>query len=111
CALQVERVGYFGSPERPRIFWAGVAESSPLRVLQRSLETRLVPFGLMPDARPYTPHITLARVRQGIPLQAWLQRYARLSSPAFPVDHICLYVSRGGAQGVHYEVLQRFALV
>ena len=110
-ALQVEGVGYFGSPEQPRLFWAGVAESSPLRVLQRHLETRLLPLGLMPDERPYAPHITLARVRQGIPLQAWLQRYAQLSLPAFPVEHICLYVSRGGAQGVHYEVLQRFALV
>lgn len=109
--LAVEGVGYFGSPERPRIFWAGVAESPPLYRLQQRVEARLLPLGLRLDERPYTPHITLARVRQGLPLQALLQRHASLSLPAFTVDHICLFLSGGAEQGVRYEVLERFQLV
>lgn len=109
--LAVQGVGYFGSLERPRIIWAGVAESPPLHRLQQQVETRLLPLGLQLDERPYTPHITLARVRQGLPLQAFLQRQARLSLPAFPVGHICLFLSSGGEQGVRYQVLERFKLV
>ena len=109
--LQVQGVGYFGTAERPRVLWAGVAETPLLYQLQQRLEARLLPLGLVPDGRSYTPHITLARVRQGMPLQAFLRRHAQLSLPAFPVDHICLFLSSGGDQGVRYEVLQRFRLL
>ncbi len=108
--LKVQGVGYFGTPARPQVLWAGVAGTPLLYQLQQRLEARLLPLGLVPDERSYTPHITLARVRQGMPLQAFLQRHAQLSLPAFPVDHICLFLSSRGDQGVRYEVLQRFRL-
>ena len=108
--LAVQSVGYFGSPERPRIVWAGVTDSAPLHRLQQQVEARLLPLGLQLDERPYTPHITLARVRQGLPLQAFLQRHGALGLPAFTVEHICLFLSSGGERGVRYEVLGRFPL-
>lgn len=108
--LAVQGVGYCGSPERPRIVWAGVAGSAPLHRLQQQVEARLLPLGLQLDERPYTPHITLARVRQGLPLQAFLQRHGALALPAFTVEHICLFLSNGGERGVRYQVLERFPL-
>lgn len=108
--LAVQSVDYFGSAERPRIIWAGVADSAPLHRLQQQVEERLLPLGLQLDERPYTPHITLARVRQGLPLQAFLQRHGALALPAFPVEHICLFLSSGGDQSVRYQVLERFPL-
>lgn len=109
-SLAVQGVGYFGTPQQPSVLWAGLAPSTPLHRLQRALEQRLVPLGLVPEDRPYTPHITLARVRPGVPLQAFLQQHARLSSPAFQVDHICLFLSSGGEQGVRYQVIERYRL-
>ena len=109
-SLRVEGVGYFGTPQRPSVFWAGLAPSVQLRQLQKAVEQRLLPLGLMVEDRPYIPHITLARVKKGVPLQTFLQRHAQLSLPAFQVDHLCLYLSSGGEQGVCYQVVERFGL-
>lgn len=108
--LTVQGVGYFGTLQRPFVLWAGVAASAQLQQLQRMLEQRLLPLGLVSETRPYTPHITLARVKQGVPLQAFLQRHAQLRLPAFRVDHICLFLSSGGEQRVRYQVIERFKL-
>lgn len=109
-SLAVQGVGYFGTPQRPSVLWAGLAPSAALHQLQQTLEQRLMPLGLVVEERPYTPHITLARVRPGVPLQAFLQQYAQLSSSAFQVDHICLFLSSGGEQGVRYQVIERYRL-
>lgn len=70
-----------------------------------------MPLGLVADTRPYRPHVTLARVKQGgAVLQGFLQQYAALRLPAFAVSQVCLYVSRGGSGPVQYEVIQRFTL-
>lgn len=109
-SLAVQGVGYFGTPQRPSILWAGLAPSVPLYQLQKTVEQRLLPLGLMLEDRPYIPHITLARVKQDVPLQRFLQRHAQLSLPPFQVDHLCLFLSSGGEQGVRYEVVERFRL-
>lgn len=109
--LAVQGVGYFGTLQRPSVLWAGLAPSVPLDHLQRMLEQRLLPLGLLVEDRPYTPHITLARVKQGAPLQVFLQRHAQLAIPAFHVEHICLFLSsRGEEGGVCYRVVERFKL-
>lgn len=108
--LTIRGVGYFGTPERPRVLWAGVTAEAALMQLQEEVEQRLVPVGLVPDTRAYRPHITLARVRQGgEPLRAFLEGHADLALPPFAVDHLSLYVSRGGEGGVRYEVIERFS--
>lgn len=109
--LKVQGVGYFGTLQRPSVLWAGLAPSVQLHQLQKTLEQRLLPLGLMAEDRPYRPHITLARVKQGVPLQAFLQRHAQLSIPAFHVENICLFLSSRGEEGsVCYRVMERFRL-
>ena len=110
-ALSVQGVGYFGTSQRPSVLWAGLAHSVQLHQLQQRLAERLLPLGLAIEDRPYTPHITLARVKPGVPLQAFLERHAQLSIAAFPVEHICLFLSSPAAHGVRYRVIERFRLV
>lgn len=109
-SLTVQGVGYFGTPERPSVLWAGVAPNQQLHELQQRLEARLLPLGLVVEDRPYAPHITLARVKPDVPLQTFLQRHARLSIPAFLVEHISLFLSSRGEHGVRYQVIERFRL-
>lgn len=109
-SLKVQGVGYFGAPQRPSVLWAGLASSVELHQLHKAVEQRLIPLGLMVEDRPYIPHITLARLKKGVPLQSFLQRYDQLSLPAFQVDHLCLYLSSGGERGVRYQVVERFRL-
>lgn len=110
--LSIQGVGYFGSEQKPTVLWAGVRPTVALMQLQQAVEQRLLPLGLQPDQRPYRPHVTLARLKRGgDELQAFLDRHARLVLPTFIVEHVCLYVSRGGSAGVHYEVIERFSLL
>lgn len=58
--LCVGGVGCFRQPGG-RLYWAGVERSGPLMALYDSLRAELERRGFRVDARPYRPHLTLAR--------------------------------------------------
>jgi len=58
-------VGAFPSLARPRVVWLGVEPHPALELLANDVETALRPFGFEPELRPFQPHITLGRARQG----------------------------------------------
>jgi 2'-5' RNA ligase len=56
--------GFFGSPRFPRVIWMGIEEpSSKLNQLHRVLNQELEQRGFEVDKRPFSPHLTLARVK------------------------------------------------
>lgn len=59
--LQLNGLGIFGKSESPRILWAGVEESAPLRALQKDIYVACTELGFSLDKRKFTPHITIAR--------------------------------------------------
>jgi len=62
--LGVSGVGVFPNMRRIQIIWAGVTgELSPLNELQKNLDTGLKNLGFAPESRPFTAHLTLARMR------------------------------------------------
>lgn len=61
-AIEFDRPGIFPSHGAPRVLWIGVGRgASRLAELQATVVSRLRPLGLLPDARPYRPHLTIAR--------------------------------------------------
>ena len=66
-ALQIEGVGVFPNAARPTVIWAGVhGDLEPLQRLQAVVEKEAVTLGFKPEARAYTPHLTLGRVNYGL---------------------------------------------
>jgi 2'-5' RNA ligase len=62
--IALAQPGAFPSWERARILHLGVADPShQVSELQRSISKALEPLGFKPEKRRFTPHITLARVR------------------------------------------------
>jgi len=58
-------LGAFPSATRPRIVWAGVTEGAPEMVeLARRVDTALAELGFAREERPFSPHVTLGRVRR-----------------------------------------------
>lgn len=58
--------GVFPNPGRVQVVWVGLTgEVDKLGQLQRSIDAGLVPLGFKPESRSFTPHLTLARVRDG----------------------------------------------
>jgi RNA 2',3'-cyclic 3'-phosphodiesterase len=64
--LEVRQVGAFPAVERPQVIWVGVSgEMDQLAQLQKKIEKNMEPLGFKPEARPFSPHLTLGRVRDG----------------------------------------------
>lgn len=64
--LKIGGLGAFPNLRRPRVLWLGIAgETDRLVVLQRRIDDGLVALGFAREIRPFTPHLTLARLRQG----------------------------------------------
>jgi RNA 2',3'-cyclic 3'-phosphodiesterase len=62
--LQFGGAGTFGS-RAPRVLWAGVTgDVAALVATQVDLAAALEPLGYVPEARAFTPHLTLARSRE-----------------------------------------------
>jgi 2'-5' RNA ligase len=58
-------LGAFPSAARPRVVWAGVTDGAPAMVdLAGRVDRALAPLGFPAESRPFSPHVTLGRVRQ-----------------------------------------------
>jgi 2'-5' RNA ligase len=56
--------GAFPRAGPPRVIWIGLAEGFPaLASIHDECNRRLAPLGLEPEARPFSAHLTLARVK------------------------------------------------
>lgn len=63
--LTLNKIGTFGSPKSPRIFWADVLPSEDLTSIQKSVYEQCIALDFELDKKPFRPHITLARKWKG----------------------------------------------
>ena len=64
-ALQLSGVGVFPNPRSPRVLWAGVTgDIASLTALARRVDDACSTLGFPRERRPFSPHLTLARVRE-----------------------------------------------
>jgi RNA 2',3'-cyclic 3'-phosphodiesterase len=64
--LEISGLGGFPSLSQPRVLWVGVGgEVDRLARLQQNIDSALAPLGFAREERPFVPHLTLARLRQG----------------------------------------------
>ncbi len=104
--------GAFPDLARPRVIWVGLV-SDELVPLAERVEATAVECGFQPERRPYSPHLTIGRVRS---LRGWRAARQALEDAAareFGVSHIetiTLYRSILGPDGPTYEDLATFRL-
>ena len=73
--LEVKDLGAFPNLRRVQVVWVGISgEVDRLGQLQQRIESNLARLGFAPESRPFTPHLTLARLRN----QASLDERQRL---------------------------------
>jgi RNA 2',3'-cyclic 3'-phosphodiesterase len=106
--------GTFPKSGTPRVVWLGVTEGrEPLLRVEREISERLTPLGIPEENRAYSPHLTLARVRDPAGLRAaalldGLQTHAFGHST---IDAITLFESRLSPKGPTYVALARTAFL
>ena len=62
--LHTAAPGFFPNPRRPRVLWLGLAGAlDRILRLHAAVDTGLAPLGFPRETRPFSPHLTLGRVR------------------------------------------------
>jgi len=113
--LATGHCGAFPPSGLPRVVWMGIDEgSAPLKALHDEFNRRLRPLGFPPEDRPYTAHLTLARVqdaRKGSTAEI-RRTIAALRPPAVRchVPHATVFESRLSPKGATYWPLLRLPL-
>lgn len=110
--LTFDRPGAFPPKGPPRVMWIGVADGRDAVIrAEGAISDRLAALGIPREDRPYSPHLTLARVRDAAGLRA-----AKLFEGLEPrlgqtrVDAITLFQSCLSPKGPTYVVLERTPL-
>ncbi|HEY7849361.1 MAG TPA: RNA 2',3'-cyclic phosphodiesterase [Ktedonobacterales bacterium] len=109
--LALAGLGVFGPTDAPRVIWAGVGgELRSLLALQRRLADALVAEGFPREQRPFSPHLTLARLKRPLDEAARQRLRALLGGPStrptrWRVADLRVMRSELAATGARYTAL------
>lgn len=102
-SLVLEGVGQFGD-KAPHTLFVGVQSCEALMRLAAKVEQVLQRIGLPPETRRYTPHVTLARLKNGPRdrVAQFLSEHGLFRAGPIAVDAFDLFSSHLGRNGAHY---------
>jgi len=109
--IDLRGLGWFPNARRPRVFWAGVDGGQELRQLAQDIDTALESLGLAREQREFSPHLTLARIKQPVPLDKLHEMVSELENSDFgtlTAGSFYLYRSQPGSAGSIYTKLSEF---
>jgi 2'-5' RNA ligase len=103
--MRLDGLTSFGG-RKPRALVAAATPIAPLMELQADHERLLQRLGLEPEGRKYTPHVTLARLRDSSSHQVaeYLSARGHYRSASFEVSRFVLFSSRSSVGGGPYVV-------
>jgi 2'-5' RNA ligase len=107
--VELDGLGVFPRPTRARVFWVGLKDEGGMAALAAALDRELE-REFPPEKRPFTAHLTVARLNPPSPVDAEeLERSAVEPSP-FRVGELVLFRSHLSPKGARYEPLAAFPL-
>lgn len=110
--LSLARAGCFPNARQPRVLWVGLGgELDGLAAMQAAIERAIAPLGFPAEARPFTPHLTLGRLRDDASPAARQQLGAamlalRIPAASFVVASVSLMRSDLRPDGAVYTRLR-----
>lgn len=100
--MKLFSLGAFPSLRKARVIWAGVeTDIIALRQLAASIDDLAVNYKIAKESRPFTAHITLARLRE----PSMINLDVRMQEITFIIDKMHLYKSDLTPQGAKYTLL------
>jgi RNA 2',3'-cyclic 3'-phosphodiesterase len=110
--LMISSLGAFPALAKPRVIWSGLDDPNKMVTpLVSRLEDILEPLGFKSEKRPFTPHLTLGRVRSNknaTDLIDTVRQSSEVSGPSFIADHAVLFESVLKPTGAEYFVIRSF---
>jgi len=94
--VHIRRVGFFPNPHAPRVFWCGI-EAPGLEALAADTDRATASLGIAREDRPFSPHLTLARIKERLnpqPLREAIAALPALEFGGFAAGSFFLYQSQ-----------------
>jgi len=110
--IHIKDLGVFVNPRKPRIFWCGV-DAPGLAALAADTEAATAALGVASEERAYSPHLTLARIKDGFDMTALRTAVVAESSldfGRFEAQSFFLYLSQPDPGGSVYTKIAEFPL-
>jgi RNA 2',3'-cyclic 3'-phosphodiesterase len=109
--IALSGIGEFGG-KTPRMLWAGVSKSEPLISLVQKIENAFQRLGLEPETRKYTPHVTLARLRDSPRAKVldFIAHHNLFGTEPFKVTEFVLFSSHPSPHGHQYTPERKYPL-
>jgi 2'-5' RNA ligase len=107
-------LGYFPNEKRARVLWVGMEASQNLKVLAEDIDRALHQLGFPLEARPFMPHLTLARLDSpGLPqrLASAVNAHASRSFGSLATKELHLIESKLKSTGAEYTTVKSFCFV
>ena len=104
-------LGLFPNERRPRVLWAGMEASRSLPDLAEAIEEALEKMGVAREEREFTPHLTLARSKDGKvseKLRSALASHAASQFGEMSASAFHLIESKLKSTGPEYTTLESF---
>lgn len=111
--LKASGTGFFGRPTRPRVIWAGIIDCPALMQLQEKTAGALQTEELEFDNKPFSPHLTLGRVKapnHTESLLGKLEEHTNKTLGQVRIAAVELIQSELTPDGAQYTVLHRIEL-
>ena len=115
-SIHLSGLGTFPPSGSPRVVWMGIVEGlDALSRMHDEVAIRLAPWGFQKESRPYSAHLTLARVKDPMPAEVRSAlRDVLTKCPAdagsCQIDALTIFRSRTSPAGAVYEPLLRVPL-
>ena len=107
--MAVGGMGAFPNFRRARVVWMGVSPDPRLELLHHDVEVAFEAVGCELEGRPFRPHLTLARVRDALPVERmralWRAAKRIRYSTEFIVRSVELMQSDLSSSGPRYTTL------
>ncbi|MDQ1640258.1 MAG: 2,3-cyclic 3-phosphodiesterase [Pyrinomonadaceae bacterium] len=111
--ILIKDTGSFPKHGTPRVFWIGIDDySGKLARLQAKLDEECLRVGFAKDARPFNPHLTIARGRkpQGARALAAAHKEMGFASTEVSVKELTVIRSELSSNGSNYTTISQHAL-
>lgn len=110
--LTLRGTGSFPPGSRtPRVLWVGVQASPSLTLLQEEIEAGSEGLGFARENRPFSPHLTLGRIKSPAGLASVLQEFEQFQETAFGemvAKHLTFFQSKLKPSGAEYSIIREF---
>lgn len=110
--IELAGIGHFATGEEVRALWAGLRKSPALDALRHKVDEACRRQGFGDEERKFTPHVTLARLKDAplAKVQDFLVHNALFKAGPIRIDRFALYSSLRRASGAVYTQEAEFFL-